>query len=442
MTALADEFAHDPKRWSALRYTLFGLLLIIGLFGGMGYWSVATEIHGAVIAQGELRVESNSKPVQHHEGGIIGAIFVRDGDEVKAGDPLVRLDKTTQEANRSIVDTRLIEFGAQRARLMAERDEESRVEFPDEVLRRAAVDPEVQIVVIDQRKLFNARLESYRQQLAQLSERVGQLENGIDASKSRRVGFDSQLSSIREELVIQQRLLDRGLTTRTRLQQFRREEARIVGEIGALEAEEARLQRQIQETEIERTRLRETRREEALAQLREVETTLAELKQRLIVADDALSKIELRAPQNGIVQDMTVFAPGAVVGPGEPIMMIVPTTDRLILEARVEPSKRDDVNIGGEARVRFVAFNQRTTPELIGSVHKISADRKLDEAQGFSYYQVEILVPEEERNRLGEENELVPGLPAEIYIQTEKRTPLNYLLKPLTDNFNRALRDD
>ena len=433
-------FAHDPTRWRARGYVLFGGIVILGLFGGMTYWGTNAELEGAIVAQGELRVETKSKPVQHPEGGVVGAIFVKNGDVVKAQQPLLRLDQTTQEASLTIVDSQLLEFLVRRSRLLAVRDEKTSVTFPAIVLERARKDAELAEVVTGQRNLFDSRLSGYGQQRAQLGERIAQLENEIRASQARRKGFDTQLASIDEEIRVQQGLLDRGLSIRSRLENFRRERARVEGEIGALLSEEARLQRQIQETRIEITRLRESRREEAIGELRDVETRIAELRQRMIVATDALKKIEIRAPVDGVVEDLNVFATGAVVGPGDPIMTIVPVTDRLILEAKVVTTDRDKLYLGQPTRVLFSAFNRNTTPELNGEVFAISADRKIDEISGAPYFGVEILLTEEERKRLGEENRLVPGMPAEIYIQTEARTPLNYLLKPILDNFEPAFK--
>lgn len=442
MTAIDSGYAHDPRRWRAGRHILFGTVVIAALFGGLGYWSMNTEIEGAVVAPGELRVESKQKPVQHPEGGVVGEIFVREGAAVKAGDRLIRLDQTTQEATMAILDVQLDEFTARLARLVAERDGAERVSFPRALLDKAVTDAELSRNISDQRRLFESRLAGYRQQRAQLGERIGQLENEIAGSGSRLSAYRGQLRSVEEELRVQRQLLAQGLTTRTRAQEFVREKVRIDGEIGALQSEVARLRRQIQETRLEITRLQETRRSESLSELREVKTRIDELKQRRIVANDALTKIELRAPQDGIVQDMSVYAAGAVVAPGAPIMVIVPVDDRLVLEARVDATKRDQIAIGRPARVRFSAFNQRTTPELNGEVVKISADRKEDEVTGARYFAVEILVPEDERARLGEENELVPGLPAEIFITTDKRTPLSYLLKPLSDSFEKAFREE
>lgn len=435
-------YAHDPKKWGAGKFILIGMLVIVTAFGGAGYWSMKTQIHGAVVAPAELRVESKSKPVQHTEGGLVGEILVREGDTVEAGDVLLRFDQTTQGASLAIVVTQLDGLMARRARLLAERDGLTSVTFPGALLEKARRVSDVGKEVSDQRRLFTARLESYRQQAAQLRQRIGQLNNEIEGARSRRDSFDAQYTSVNDELKVQQRLLQRGLTTRQRAQEFIREKARIEGEQGALNAEISRLRRQIDETKIEITRLQEQRREESISQLREAQGQIAELQQRAIVARDDLSKIDLRAPQSGVVQDLNVFSSGAVVTPGEPIMTIVPVADRLVLEARIAPDKRDQVQIGQPAKVRFSAFNQRTTPELAGEVVKISPDRKIDETTGQSYYAVEVLLSEEERAKLGADKRLVPGLPAEIYIQTESRTPLSFLLKPLSDNFNRAFREE
>jgi len=434
-------YAHDPTRWRARRYVFAGGIVIIGLFGGMTYWGMNAELEGAIVADGTLRVETKSKPVQHQAGGIVGAIFVKDGDVVKAGQPLLRLDRTTQQARMSIYETQLMEALARRARLIAVRDERTGVTFPDVVLSKMRDDPELQEMVRGQNNLFASRLSGYRQQRAQLAERIAQLENEILASQARRQGSQTQLDSYDEDLKRQQSLLDRGLSTRTQVQAVLRDRARTEGEIGALDAEEARLRRQVQETEIEITRLRESRREGALDELREVEASIAELQQNKIVAGEELRRIELRAPVDGVVQDLAVFAPGAIVAPGEPIMTIVPVADRLILAAQVPTVNRDKISLGQPTRVLFATFNQRTTPELNGEVVSISADSKVDEVTGMPYYAVEILLTDEERARLGAENELVPGMPAQIFIRTESRSPLNYLLKPITDNFESAFRD-
>lgn len=437
-----QEFAHDPRRWKAGKHIVVGTVIIAALFGGGGWWATQTEISGAVVASGELRVESKQKPVQSLEGGVVGEIFVREGERVSAGQPLLRLEQITQDATRAILESQANELEARETRLLAERDSERTLTFPRSLLAKAASDPEIAKVVQDQRGLFRARLAGYRQTAAQLRERVGQVQNEIEGISARAASFREQLQSVNGEIQRIQGLLDRGLTTQTRLQEFLREKARIDGEIGNLQAQRLRLQRQIQETRLEMTRLREARREEAIAELREVQGRKAEVRERIVVADESLRKIELNSPQDGVVQDLSVFAAGAVVGPGEPVMMIVPTDDDLVLEAQVKPTEIDQVQLDRPARVMFSSFNQRTTPQLNGKVARISADRKIDEVTGAPYFAVQVALTEAERNRLGENIKLVPGLPAEIFIETDKRTPMSYLLKPLTDNFGRAMLEE
>jgi HlyD family secretion protein len=313
--------------------------------------------------------------------------------------------------------------------------------FPPELVEKAKTNPDLAKNMKDQLGLFQARLTNYGQQVGQLKERIGQLDSQIAGTEARKRSFETQVAAVTEELRIQADLLTQKLTTRTLSQEFVREKARLEGEMGALDADAARLRGQIQETGIEITRLQETRLESSIDELRDVESKIAELQQRLIVAEEDLSRTDLTSPQDGVVQDMAVFAVGAVVAPGEKIMNIVPTADRLILKGRIDPSKRDQVLIGQPTLVKFSAFNRRTTPELNGEVVKISADRKLDQQSGRAFYEVEIFIPDEERNRLDKEDLLVPGLPAEVYIQTGSRTPLSYFLKPLTDSFARAFRE-
>jgi HlyD family secretion protein len=410
-TAADDYFAYDTTRWRADRHIVIGLIAIALTFGGVGWWSVA------------------------------GEILVRDGDLVKAGQVLLRFDRTSSAASYAIVSAQLDELLIRRARLQAEVNNASEFVFPPELVEKAKTNPDLAKNMKDQLGLFQARLTNYGQQVGQLKERIGQLDSQIAGTEARKRSFETQVAAVTEELRIQADLLTQKLTTRTLSQEFVREKARLEGEMGALDADAARLRGQIQETGIEITRLQETRLESSIDELRDVESKIAELQQRLIVAEEDLSRTDLTSPQDGVVQDMAVFAVGAVVAPGEKIMNIVPTADRLILKGRIDPSKRDQVLIGQPTLVKFSAFNRRTTPELNGEVVKISADRKLDQQSGRAFYEVEIFIPDEERNRLDKEDLLVPGLPAEVYIQTGSRTPLSYFLKPLTDSFARAFRE-
>jgi len=248
MKRTEQKYAHDPKRWKAGKHTLLGTIIIAALFGGGGWWATQTEISGAVVASGELRVETKQKPVQHPEGGVVGEIFVREGQTVTAGQPLLRLEQITQDATRAILEGQINELSAREVRLLAERDSSTSLNFPQSLLAKARRDSDVAKVVQDQQSLFNARLTGYRQQAAQLRERVGQIQSEITGSSSRLDSFQNQLQSVAGERTRVQTLLSQGLTTETRLQEILREQARIEGEIGALNSNNAGLTRQIQET--------------------------------------------------------------------------------------------------------------------------------------------------------------------------------------------------
>ena len=428
--------AHDPQRWSGRGFILAGAASFAAVFGGVGYWAMATELSSAVVAAGELRVESKVKPISHPQGGRVGELLVREGDLVAARQVLLRLDATTATASLAIVQGELEELEARRARLEAERDGVERVVFPEALRAKAAK------AVSDQGRLFEARLTGHRQRRDQYGQRVGQIEREIESVGSRIQAYRVQQGSISAERGRLEHLLSRGFAPLTRVEELRREEAQLLGEIGALEQDVSRLRRQIQETTLQIGELDERRREEALSELREVETRVSELRARHVVASDELKRVDVVAPEAGVAQGLTVFGPEQIVGPGQVLMQIVPVADRLVLEARVNTPDRDRISLGQRARARFTAFNQRRTPELEGSVAKISADRFLDEATRMPYYLVEIEVSDAERARLGAENELTPGMPAEIYLQTEARTPMDYLLKPLVDNFERAFKEE
>lgn len=436
-----DQLHKVRHTWPARRYVFTGLLTLLLLVGGIGYWAMATSISGAVIASAELRVESKAKEVAHPEGGIVGDIFVRDGVRVEAGQVLLTLDQTVQKANVSLITNQISELKLQKLRLEAEISNKHRINFPAQLQAEVQQNPDLGTFQQNQIELFKARSDGYRQTVEQLRQRILQLNEQIEGGAARKSSYSQRLRSIQDEVARNKTLFDQGLTTMSRLQQFQREEAGLIGEIGAADAEISRLHVQIQETKLQIISMEEKRRENAHTELKDVQSRLAELQERRVVAQDSLSKIEVISPQGGIVQGLAVHASGAVVRPSEPILLIVPTSDQLVIEARVPTQERDRLYIGQEASIRFPAFNQRTTPQIIAHVKKISADRAIDPDTGMPFYLVELTFTETQRALL-RDNELVPGMPAEAYVQTVRRSPMSYLLKPLTDNWHRMLRDD
>lgn len=427
---------------SIRKHLLAGVLACIGLIGGLGGWAVMTPLSGAVIAHGQIDVSGNVKRVQHREGGIIEAIYAADGDRVKAGDVVVRLDATTIRANLAILEAQIVDLLARRQRLLAER--ESADDLPELVLKAdlypGVVGPELQNTIAAERRLFKARLVSIESRKSQLGAQVTQSRKAIDGLQARLVATRDQLQLTTDELDGILPLWDKGLVSIERLSQLRRSKAELTGTIGEIVAQIASNEGQILERQIAAGNLDEERRAEAETGLRETDGKLAELVQQAIAARDQLKHIDIRAPQDGIVHELAYHTVGGVIPPGETIAIIVPVADELIVNARIKPTDVDMVAPGQAARLRLTAFNSRRTPEVNAKVGVVAADATVDPATRESYYLARIRIPSDELGRLKEP--LLPGMPVEAYVTTGERTALDYLLKPLTDQFARALREE
>lgn len=422
------------------KYLLTGFILIFALVGGFALWAALAPIQGAVIAPGTVVVEGKPKTLQHLDGGIVGEILVRDGDKVEAGDVLLRLDPTSLNANRDLLVKRLDEAKATRARLTAERDSKGRIDwqniFPDN--ERTA---ELTKIINDQTQLFNTRRSVSQGQLAQLRKRLQQSEEQIRGFRSQTSANESQLGIIAKELQGLRELFQGGYVSQTRILTLEREEAGLTGQNASLQSEIARTKTVIGETEIEILQVTRTMQEAVLTELRTRESEISDLTEQLISASDQAGRVDVIAPVSGTVHNMTISTLGGVVTPANPIMDIIPDTDRLIVESQVEPMYVDQIYTGQDTTVRLSAFNQRTTPELNGVVISVSANTTVDPVTGFPFYTVRIEIPTDEIARL-KGLTLVPGMPAEAFMQTDKRTVINYLLKPATDQLNRAFREE
>ncbi|MDB5646232.1 HlyD family type I secretion periplasmic adaptor subunit [Methylobacterium sp.] len=413
-----------------------GTLLVVGVGG----WATFTQISGAVIAPGQLVVESDVKKVQHPTGGVVGALLVREGARVRAGDVLIRLDETQVRANLDIVLKALDELSARRARDEAERDGAARITFPSELLARRNSDPAVAHLIEGETRLFAARVAGREGQKAQLRERVQQLREEIKglteqvAAKAREVGFiTGELTGVRE-------LYAKNLVPLARVNALERDAARLDGERGQLIASTASARGKIAETELQILQIDGDMRTETGKDLAEIRGKWSEYVEKRVAAEDQLKRVDLRAPQAGIVHQMTVHTIGGLVTPAEPAMLIVPEADQLAVEVKIAPQDIDNVRLDQPAVLRFPAFNQRVTPEIDGVVSRISADVTTDPKTGASYYTARIRVPEEQKQRLGTAR-LVPGMPVESYMQLGDRSVLSYLVKPLSDQIAKAWRE-
>jgi len=422
------------------RHLLIGVVLTGLLLAGLGVWTFSTELAGAVIASGVVVVDSSVKKVQHPTGGIVGMLKVRDDDHVYEGDVLVRLDETQTKANLAVFTKSLDELYARRVRLEAEKVGASSITFPDELLDRKATDAVVAHLLDDERKLFSLRVNARDGQKAQLKERLAQLDKEVSGLAEQIEAKSEEVTLIEEELKGVLELWKKQLIQITRVTALKRDTARLKGERGQLIASKASTSGKITETELQIIQVDEGARSKVAEELSGVRAKISELSERKIAAEDQLKHIDIRAPQTGRVHQLAVHTVGGVIGPGETIMLIVPDNDKLSIEAKVSPNDIDQIQPDQIANLRFSAFNQRTTPELEGTVSWLSADLTEDQRTGDAYYRVRIAVPESELARL-RGLKVIPGMPVETFIQTGSRTVLSYLLKPLADQVMRTFRE-
>lgn len=416
-----------------------GIAVSVLLVGSVAGWASTTDIMGAVMGAGVVVVDSSVRKVQHPTGGVIGEIRARDGDRVKAGDIVVRLDATITRANLAIVTKSLDGLFARRARLEAERDDLSAIDFPAALLERAS-DPDVATILAGERKLFELRRSARMGQKAQLRQRVAQLEEEVQGVIAQAAAKARELAFVQHELKGIRELWEQKLIAMTKMNLLERETARLEGDRAQLTAAAAQAKGKVAEIELQVVQVDRDLASDVAKDLREADVKIGEFLERKATAEDQLSRIDLRAPIDGTVHQSTVFTVGGVVtANGEPLMLIVPEGDNLLVEGKIAPQDIDQLRLGQPATLRFSAFNQRTTPEINGVLTRISADALADQRSGTSYYTVRIALPPEEVARLGNVK-LVPGIPVEIFIQTGDRTVLSYLMKPLTDQFARAFR--
>lgn len=416
-----------------------GLLVVLILAVGLGGWGSTAQISSALIAPGSVVVDSNVKKVQHPTGGVVGELLARDGDVVRAGDVLVRLDDTMTRASLAIITKALDALWARGARLYAEGEGADRLRFPTELTDRND-DPDVVAVMASETAAFETRRASRSGQRAQLLERVAQLKVEIEGLTAQEQAKAKEIELIHKELDGVRKLFARNLIQVSRLTALERDAARLEGERGRLIAAIAGVKGKIAETELQILQVDRDLRTEVSKELREVNDKIGELVERRITAEDQLRRIEIRSPLDGIVLQSNVHTVGGVISAGDTVMLIVPQADDLSVEARINPQDIDQVRVGQKVLLRMSAFNQRTTPELTGDVSRVSPDITTDQRTGQSHYTVRISIPPVEIARLGEVR-VIPGMPVEAFIQTGERTLLSYLAKPLHDQLYRAFRE-
>ena len=426
-------------RWSAKRHMTAGMIALIILVGGFGTWSVMAQITGAVITSGQIEVDRNRQVVQHPDGGVVEEILVDEGDLVEAGDLLIRLDPSVLQSELAVVEGQLYEILARRGRLEAERDDADQPVFDPVLLDADSADAEA--LVNGQIRLFEARLESNRRAVEQLTQQRAQIASQLAGIEAQQTALSTQRNLIAEELADQQSLLDRGLAQASRVLALQREEADLLGRVGELTAQAAQAAERMTEIEIQILGLSTTRREEAITRLRDLQFNELELSERRRTLRRQLDRLDIRAPVSGIIYGLQVFAEQSVIRPADQVLFLIPQDRPLVIATQVQVVDIDQIHLGQEVTLRFSAFDQRRTPELKGEVTLISADAFQNENSGLSYYRAEVQLNDGEAERLPEDMTLIPGMPVEAFVRTADRSPMEYLLKPLSDYFAKAFRE-
>lgn len=429
------------NEFSSTKPLAIGLIASLLLIVGFGGWAVMAQLSGAIIATGQIEVDQNRQIVQHPDGGVVSEILVEEGDTMANGDVLLRLDPRNQQSELSIIQGQLFELMARRGRLVAERDNLESVTFDPRLIEAAQIDPAINELKSGQEQLFHARRENLTKQVEQLRKRTSQIDNQIDGIIAQKAALNTQLELIEIELVDQQKLLDRGLAQASRVLALQRTQAELSGNLGDLIAREAEAAGRITEIEIEIQSQYTKRQEEAITRLRDQQFRAMELEERAKALIDRLERMDIRAPASGIVYGLTIFTPRSVIRPAEPVMYLIPKDRPLIIAAQVSPINIYELFITQDVTLRFSALDQRQTPELFGKVVKVSADAFVDEAIRATYYRAEIILNDGQIDRLPANITLIPGMPVEAFIKTSDRSPLSYLVKPLTDYFVKAFRE-
>ena len=433
---MTDRQSITPIARSIRNYSLVAFVTMLILVIGFGGWAATAKLSGAVIGHGVVVADGNVKKIQHRAGGIVGEILVRNGARVAVGDLLIRIDDTITRANLAIVTKQIDQLSARRLRLVAERDGFAAMAMSD--IRETE---DGGSYVRAEEALFLARRETLQSQQSQLRQRIDQIGQETDGLIVRLKAKEQELSWVEQELVRVRSLSGQQLIQFNRLAELERLKAQLDGERGQLIAEIARAGTRVTETELQILQLDQDRRTEIVTELRDVDNKLAELEEQRVTAEDELKRVEIRAPQDGIVHELAVHTIGGVIAPGETVMQIVPINDSLVIEARILPADIDQLHPGQDAVLRFSAFNQRTTPEVFAKVETVAADLVTNPQTGEAWYSIRARIPAEEMAKLGKLT-LLSGMPVEVFVKTGERTAMSYLLKPLSDQLARAMTED
>jgi membrane fusion protein, type I secretion system len=433
----ADLAANSSSMRRLMRWFMFSSFIV---FFGIGGWAVAAKVDSAVVTSGTFAVQSSAQAVQHLEGGVIGAILVKDGELVQEGQVLVRLDAAKVTADASIFERKLIELTAQKARLEAENLDRTTIARPEFSIPSRQADGALRAALAAEESLMNERRFTRLNQLSQQQERKHQVERQIDGFGERYKALKEELAQVTAELADQRMLDSKGLIRRPVLRQTEREVSRLKGEMGDFDARVAGARSQLSEIEFKIAELTRNARSEVLRQLQAVTASLGETEEQLSAAQDRLQRLDIRAPRTGLIHELAVHTIGGIVGPGQKLMSIIPSAEPLIVNAKIRPDEINQVHLDQPATIRISAFKLPMPLELEGQVTNVSPDQVVSGQSGQVYFTVKIAIDPGERHKL-EGKELTPGLPAEVLIRGDSRRIITYLTQPLTSKIAVTFRE-
>ncbi len=441
ITVIADHPPAPPTPLARMRELVLAGTALVGIFViGAGTWAAFAPLESAAIAPGTVAPASHRKTVQHLEGGIIAAILVHDGEEVRAGQTLIRLDDTKARTTLAALTGQLWDARAREARLEAERDGLAAIEVPADLLAKRG-DPTVAAAIAGQQKIFETRHSLQDSKIAAIRERISEVHEEIAGHQAELDALEKRSALLQDEIGSVQMLVGKGLERRPRLLALQRDLADVEGKRGDTVAQIARAKQTIAESEVDILSLRNDRQKEEADDLRETQTKRQQLQEQVQAAADVLARTEVKAPENGTVTDLRVHTDGGVIGNGEALLDLVPEADRLVVEAEVRPEDIDRVHEGLSAQVRLLPYKERRTPPLDATVIYVSADRLVDKRTNQPYYAAKLRVDEKELAALGGEVKMVPGMPSQAMIKTGETTVAAYALSPILDSFHRAFSE-
>lgn len=431
----------EPREPSLRNTMIAGTVAVLVGFGGFAGWAMTADLSSAAIAQGTVIANSHRKTISHLEGGILHELLVKEGDQVKAGQVLLRMDGTQAQALLGQVENQLWTAQARVARLRAEQADQRSLVFPGDLVEAGRRSTVAADAMATEQRLFAARWDSYDGSLAINRRKIDQLREQIAALKAQSSATADRLRYTDEELATIKALLEKGYERRPRLLEMQRLSAELKGRVGELAANESQAEQAIAAAELEILSLKHDRRTEIADSLQQTQGTLADMTERSRGATDIVQRKEVVAPQDGKVTDIRFFTPGGVIGAGAPILDLVPVDDELVVEAQVSPADIDSIRVGQVANVRLSAYKQRKVPTIDAHVMYVAADQVLDQRTGQSYFTARVKLDPESLASL-HHVELVPGMPAEVIMINAKRRAIDYFLSPITDSMRRAFREE